>query len=354
MAAKDSQNKNSSGVNPSFSLPPRKSKPISYYLEGLKNQDRYILSECITLLESNQSEKRKLAESILSEVHDQNKNTIRIGITGTPGVGKSTFIESFGMFLIAQGFRPAILAIDPSSQKTKGSILGDKTRMEALSNHPDAYIRPTATGNVLGGTALRTKEAIQVCEAAAFNIIIVETVGIGQSETEVDNITDVNLLLLQPGAGDDLQGIKRGVVENADVFIINKADGNQLELAKSTKNAYQNAISLFHHHIPEWKTPILLCSSTENQGMEDVFKQVNAYIELLKEVGGFDSQRMEQEILWFKNQASRLIESLVFANSDIDQKYNSLLETLQSKHINTTSALNQFEDLLVQILHLKK
>ncbi len=339
------------GINPNFSVKSRKTKDLSYYLHGLQNKNRYILSESITLLESTHEVKRKLAEAILASLTNVPKGTIRIGITGSPGVGKSTFIETFGMYLLEQKHRIAILAVDPSSQKNKGSILGDKTRMQNLAVHPDAFIRPSPAGNVLGGTAAYTKEAIQLCESAGFDFIIVETVGVGQSEIEVDYITDINILLLQPGAGDDIQGIKRGIVENADVFIINKADGQQLELAKQTKIAYSNAIQLFHHDIKDWTCPVLLTSAIENTGMDQVYESIMQYIRLLKQNGQFYIRRQLQEKNWFEKQTKQKLYQIVFENEKVSEEFFSLAEQLKLGSISTRLAIQRMEATIRSILN---
>jgi len=339
-----------SSFNPDFSVSKKRVLDVSYYLSGLQNQNRYILSECITLLESTNKQKRKLAETILTSLGRCNYNTIRIGVTGSPGVGKSTFLESFGLFLLEQKHHIAILAIDPSSQKNKGSILGDKTRMQNLSSQSGAYIRPSPAGTVLGGTANYTKEAIQICEAAGFDIIIVETVGVGQSEIEVDNITDVNILLLQPGAGDDIQGIKRGVMENADIFIINKADGQQLELAKQTKIAFTNAIRLFHHDTIGWTCPVLLTSSVENKGMSEVYKNTINYITLLKKAGQFKERRQLQEIKWFEKQILDKFYQLVFLNNKIATEYSNTVEQIKNSTISTNEAIHKIEETFKSII----
>jgi LAO/AO transport system kinase len=340
-----------SGINPKFKVSGRKQKPSEYFINGLNSGNRFILSECITLLESSHPEKRKVAETVLNTIPFQNDTTIRIGITGSPGVGKSTFIEAFGLYLISQQHRPAILAIDPSSQINKGSILGDKTRMQHLSAHPDAYVRPSPSGAVLGGTSAFTKEAIQVCEAGGFDIIIVETVGVGQSETEVDHITDVNILLLQPGAGDDIQGIKRGIVENADIFVINKADGTQLELAKHTKSAYKNAIQLFHHDVSEWICPVILTSALDKKGIDEVFQSITGYINLLKKKELFTSKRKHQELRWFERQSLVRLKEIAFENSVIKSTYQQLSHEMSAGKLSATSAIHQFEEAFRKLIH---
>lgn len=332
-----------SGINPTFSVKSRTIKELDYYLDGLKEGNRFILSECITLIESTQKLKREVGMKLLNALPQSQNTSIRIGITGSPGVGKSTFIETFGIFLIENGHNPSILAIDPSSQVNKGSILGDKTRMETLANHTKAFVRPSASGNILGGTAAFTKDAIRLCEAAGYNYILVETVGVGQSEVEVDNITDVNLLLLQPGAGDDIQGIKRGVVENADILIINKADGQQLDLAKQTERYYKNAVQLFHHDLDGWATPVLRMSALENNGIKDVYQAINDYRKCLIDAGIFQSNRQKQEMKWFEKQTYEMINKIVFSNNEINKSFKQLSNEVRNNTISTSAALAKME-----------
>ena len=225
-----------------------------------------------------------------------------MGITGSPGVGKSTFIEALGSYLISTGYRVAVLAIDPSSRKTKGSILGDKTRMETLAKSPNAYIRPSATGNTLGGIAKRTRETMLLCEAAGYDIILIETVGVGQSETAVRSIVDFLLLLLLPGAGDDLQGIKRGIVEIADAMMINKADGDGILTAKNSMRAYKNALALYPQIIPDWTRPVLMGSSIQKLEIDTIWHTVEKFFAATQKNKYLQQQRKKQRILWFEEQ----------------------------------------------------
>lgn len=334
---------NHSGINPDFAIKSKEDKDIHYYINGLLNANRFILSETITLIESTNTVKRQLALKILESLPKPKSPTIRIGITGSPGVGKSTFIESLGMYIISQGHKIAVLAIDPSSQINKGSILGDKTRMQELASHPMAFIRPSSSGAVLGGTAAATKETIHLCEAAGFDFIIIETVGVGQSEIEVDFITDINLLLLQPGAGDDLQGIKRGIVENADIFVINKSDGPQLEMAKQTKTSYSNAIQLFHHEISEWTCPVLLASALHKTGLDIVYQNILTYQNLLVKLNVFESKRQLQELRWFEKQTAIKINEIIFENITMHEEFNKLSSLIRNDGITTSIALNEIE-----------
>ena len=225
-------------------------------IDGLSRGNRVFLSKAITLVESKRSDDRKLSAELIDKITGDNNQSLRIGITGVPGVGKSTFIEAFGKMLTGKGKKVAVLSIDPSSNRTRGSILGDKTRMDELSRDPNAYIRPSASGSSLGGVASSTREAILICEAAGFDVIIVETVGVGQSETVVKDMVDYFLLLMLAGGGDELQGIKRGIMEMADHILINKADNKNMEAAKRAKKEYANAVHLFPSNEAEWTVPV--------------------------------------------------------------------------------------------------
>lgn len=326
-------------------------RDINYYLNGIREGNRFILSESITLLESNIPEKRALGLNILNELDSQNSNTLRIGITGTPGVGKSTFIEVMGKYFIKQGHKVAVLAIDPSSHIHKGSILGDKTRMQDLSTMPEAYIRPTASGAILGGTAIHTKETITLCEAAGFDTVLIETVGVGQSEVEVGFMTDVNILLLQPGAGDDIQGIKRGIMENADIFVINKSDGPQLPLAKQTKLLYRNAVQLLQHQVEGWKCPIFLASSTTNTGLDEIYKSILKYKQTLTSLNLFLKNRSDQNIRWFQQKTKESIERIVLNNSKISNTYAKLINKIEANSLSAPGALATMEVHIKSLFH---
>ena len=342
-------------INPKIKINQKRIKSLDEYILGLKNGDRYILSECITLLESTQPHKRMLGEQILDAALIQlPSDSVRIGITGTPGVGKSSFIDVLGAMLIAQGHKVACLAIDPSSKSTKGSILGDKTRMEKLANNPSAYIRPTASGNILGGTASHTKEAILLCEAAGYDRILIETVGVGQSEVAVSDITDVNLLLLQPGAGDDIQGIKKGIVESADIFVINKADGDQLNLARQTKISYANAVHLSHHKVPRWVSPVLLASSTQNTGLEKIIAAIEEYISLVKSSDLFYTKRTLQEVEWYKQQFIEMIVKKISSHDTITDLNQAIIQKITQQETTVTSALKEISKQLDALINPKK
>jgi len=313
----------SNGINPNINHKKRKQKTAVEYLNGLASGDRYLLSEVLTIIESNAPDKSVLADKILSQITDKDSiGTLRIGITGSPGAGKSTLIEQLGLHLIGEGNRVAVLAIDPSSSKTDGSILGDKTRMPLLSAENNAYVRPTASATHLGGVSKSTREAIAVCEKAGYNIILIESVGVGQSEVELSNLVDAYVLLLLPGGGDDIQGIKRGVVELADIIAINKADGERIALAKNSKKDYGGVIKLFPHDLNGWSPKVLITSALENIGIEELWKTISEYISLSKEEGYFKTRRKEQGELYIKGQIHHFIEQMVTKDLLPEEKEN--------------------------------
>jgi LAO/AO transport system kinase len=271
--------------------------------ERLLGGDRRALARAITLVESKHAADQAAAETLLQVVlpHASEQgagNAIRLGISGTPGVGKSSFIEAFGLALTQQGLKVAVLAVDPSSALSGGSILGDKTRMEQLSRDPNAFIRPTPSGGSLGGVARRTREAMLLCEAAGFDVVLVETVGVGQSETTVAGMVDMFLLLLAPGGGDDLQGIKRGIMELADLIVVNKADGDLLPSARLAAADYRLALQLMRPRHPEWTPEVLLVSALLNQGIDAVWAAIGKFRAALEHSGGLKAQRRHQAESW--------------------------------------------------------
>lgn len=282
-------------------------------VQKIKNSELVGLSKAITLVESSLPSDRQQAEELLNRLLPTTGKSIRIGITGVPGVGKSTFIEAFGDYLIRKhGKKVAVLAIDPSSQQTKGSILGDKTRMEKLAANPNAFIRPSASGKSLGGVANKTRESLLLCEAAGYDVTIIETVGVGQSETAVKNMTDFFLLLMLPGAGDELQGIKRGIMEMADLLAINKADGDAINKAKLAKNAYSNALHLLPPHKFGWVPKVTTCSSTNETGIEEIWSAITQYYEQINKHNNLELIRNNQKQDWLEETLqNRLIEDFL-------------------------------------------
>lgn len=279
--------------------------------EGVLNGNLRALARSITLIESQRHDHREIADQLLTRLLPHTGKSLRIGLSGVPGAGKSTFTEAFGTYVTGQGHRIAVLAIDPSSPKTKGSILGDKTRMEHLATNPNAFIRPTPSGTTLGGVARRTREAMLVCEAAGYDIILVETVGVGQSEVAVARMTDVFVLVLVPGGGDELQGIKKGIVELADVLVVNKCDGDLERAAERAKGSYTNALTLLYPSTSKWIPPVLKVSSIESRGVDTVWETLGEFKEVMQEGGDFEKRRMSQARDWMWSEVGdNLMEAL--------------------------------------------
>ena len=305
----------SKSINKKYKFRPKNILSANEYIEGIKTGDLQILSEALTLLESNNPDKRKIANDILSNISSFNNNSIRVGVTGSPGVGKSSFIEAFGLMLCNMGHKVAVLAIDPSSQQSGGSILGDKTRMVKLGTNKNAFIRPSPSKGILGGIAKYTNDAILLCESAAFDIIIIETVGVGQSETDVHKMVDFFLLLVLAGAGDELQGIKRGIMELADGVIITKADGNNKKLAEKAKSSYNNILNLFPRNKNTWKVNALSCSAINNTGIDEVWKMIEKFNK-----SNSKNKRSSQNIYWMMNYIENQLKESFFANSKVKKQ----------------------------------
>ncbi|MDC3015225.1 methylmalonyl Co-A mutase-associated GTPase MeaB [Luminiphilus sp.] len=280
--------------------------PSTPSAEAVLAGDRRALAKAITLVESQRPQDVETAQTLLKMLLPHTGNSIRIGITGVPGVGKSTFIEAFGQHVIEQGHRLAVLAVDPSSPVAGGSILGDKTRMEALSREEAAFIRPSPAGRALGGVAFKTRESLLLCEAAGFDIILVETVGVGQSEHQVAGMVDFFLLLMLPGGGDELQGIKKGILELADAIVVNKADGSSESLARTTQQHYRSAMSLLRHD-DFWEPKVMTCSALQRQGIEDIWKMISDYADASRANGAFDEVRAEQNLSWMRQLVDELL-----------------------------------------------
>lgn len=317
---------------------PKNRLTAAEYVNGIISFNRVILSRAITVIESNLDSDKQLAKEIIQSILPKTGNSIRIGITGVPGVGKSTFIESFGKYLVKQGKKVAILSIDPSSQRSKGSILGDKTRMEELANLEEAYIRPSASGETLGGVANKTGETMLLCEAAGFDVILIETVGVGQSETAVHNMTDFFLLLMLSGAGDELQGIKKGIMEMADLVVINKADGDNIEKSKLAKIQYQNALHLFPASSSGWVPKVTIASAIENKGIEQVWNSILSFEEKLKQNGFFFENRNKQQIQWMYTNIEDQLKQMFYQSDVVSSKLKSLEEAIKSSEISPVKA----------------
>jgi LAO/AO transport system kinase len=297
-----------------------------HYTEGILKGDRAVLSQAITLIESTLPSDQKLAQKIIESCLPHSGNALRIGITGVPGVGKSTFIEALGYLLVEKHKKKlAVLAIDPSSARSKGSILGDKTRMEKLANHQSAFIRPSPSAGSLGGVAQKTRESIILCEAASYDVIFIETVGVGQSETAVHALVDFFLLLMLAGAGDELQGIKRGIMEMADALIINKADGDNYQKALVAKTQYANALHLFPNPPSDWSPRTAVCSSMQLSGLEEIWDLVQDYHQHTIANGYFNQKRTEQDLKALSTSLESKLQRRFFEDEKIKKK-NMLLE----------------------------
>ena len=330
-----------SQVNPYIDFSVRKHPSLldkQTYIDGILSGDRMLLSRAITLIESSKQEHYQLAQSILEACIPHSGNAIRIGITGVPGAGKSTFIESFGKYLTKQGHQLAVLAIDPSSERSKGSILGDKTRMEELSTDENAFIRPSPSAGSLGGVARKTAETLILCEAAGFDIIFIETVGVGQSETAVHNMVDFFMLLMISGAGDELQGIKRGIMEMADAIIINKADGDNVKKAELAKTQYANALMLFPPPPSGWKPPVLTISSLYNTGITEIWEMISTYCNYTKQNGFFEQHRMKQLQDRFKSFVEEGLLDNFYSSDVIKERTKEYLQQISKKQISPYTA----------------
>ena len=297
----------------------RAAMTVEDYMKGILEGNTIVLSQAITLVESSLPEHRDMAHELIVRCleHSKRKESMRIGITGVPGAGKSTFIEAFGNLVTAKGHRLAVLAIDPSSEKTKGSILGDKTRMETLCNNPMAFIRPSPSAGSLGGVARKTRETILLCEAAGYDVVFIETVGVGQSETAVHSMSDFFLLILISGAGDDLQGIKRGVMEMSDLITVNKADGNNIEKANMARALYSNALHLFPPTESGWAPTALTASSVEKTGLEDIWAMMEKYFKLVKGNGYYWKRRLEQDRYWMYETINNSLHDMFYEDPSV-------------------------------------
>lgn len=293
---------------------------VDEYVSGILSGNVTVLSQAVTMVESAKPEHQQIAQQIIEKCLPHAGNSIRLGITGVPGAGKSTFIESLGMHIIANGGKLAVLAIDPSSERSKGSILGDKTRMEKLSGEQDAYIRPSPSAGSLGGVARKTRETIVLCEAAGFDTIFIETVGVGQSETAVHSMVDFFLLLMLAGAGDELQGIKRGIMEMADAITINKADGNNINRAKLAQAEYRSALHLFPPTKSGWVPEVKTCSALHHEGVAEIWEMVQNYIKLTRQNAYFANNRRAQAKYWMFESINEQLRSHFYHHPEIKQQ----------------------------------
>ncbi len=297
----------------------KKKLAVQEFVDGILSGNRTILSQAITMVESSLPGHHKIAQEIIEKCLPFSGKSIRIGITGVPGVGKSTFIECIGVYVTSLGKKLAVLAIDPSSERSKGSILGDKTRMEQLSVDPNAFIRPSPTSGSLGGVARKTRETIVLCEAAGFDTIFIETVGVGQSETAVHSMVDFFLLLMLAGAGDELQGIKRGIMEMADTIAITKSDGNNFHKAEIAAVQYRTALHLFPKSASEWIPQVLMCSAINGFGIDKIWEKLSEYVQLTQQNTYFQQRRQEQAKYWMYETINEALNDHFYHHLQIEQ-----------------------------------
>jgi LAO/AO transport system kinase len=315
----------------------RKRPSVDELEAGLLAGNRAILSRAITLAESRLASDRELAQEVMARLLPRTGAARRVGLTGVPGAGKSTTIEALGVWLVERGHKVAVLAIDPSSTRQGGSILGDKTRMQRLSVLEDAFIRPSPTSGVLGGVARRTREAMVLCEAAGFDVIIVESVGVGQSEAELADLVDCVLLLLVPGAGDELQGIKRGIVEVADLIVVNKADGDAVRAAKRAAGDYRHALRMLPEATPGWKTPVLTASAAEGIGLAETWQAVEDHRTHMESSGELERRRAAQQLGWLRQQVEEVVLAAFHARPGVKEALDAARDAIT----NTTATVPQ-------------
>jgi LAO/AO transport system kinase len=313
----------------------RKLLPVDEYVAGILAGNITLLSKAVTLVESSKPEHQQIAQEVIARCLPHAGKSIRVGITGVPGVGKSTFIEALGKHITGLGGKLAVLAIDPSSERSKGSILGDKTRMEELSGDKNAYIRPSPSAGSLGGVARKTRESIVLCEAAGFDHIFIETVGVGQSETAVHSMSDFFLLLMLAGAGDELQGIKRGIMEMADLIAINKADGNNMGKAQMARRQYQNALHLFPKKDSNWEPQVLTCSALRKTGVAEIWQQVESYRKLTVENGYFSQRRNAQSTFWMHETIQEQMKRAFYHHPEMKEKIKEFEKQVLNSEISS-------------------
>ena len=336
-------------VNPYFKRVQRQNKYTApEYVNGILEGNITILSQAVTLIESSKHEHQILAQEIIEKCLPHSGKSIRIGFTGVPGAGKSTSIDTFGMHIVKQGRKLAVLAIDPSSERSKGSILGDKTRMEALSREKNAFIRPSPTSGSLGGVARKTRETIILCEAAGFDTVFVETVGVGQSETAVHSMVDFFLLIQLAGTGDELQGIKRGIMEMADGIVINKADGDNLERAKLAAANFRNALHLFPPPDSGWIPKVLTYSGYYAIGIQEVWDMINEYIIFTTDNGHFEKKRNEQSKYWMYESIDNMLRQVFYNHKEIHSQLPMMEQKVLNNEISSFVAARQMIDLFLK------
>jgi LAO/AO transport system kinase len=312
---------------------------------GVKSGIRSDLAQAITLVESNAARHFSKSQDILGHLMPDTGKSVRIGISGVPGAGKSTFIEAFGLYLCSKGKKVAVLAVDPSSSRTGGSILGDKTRMEQLARHPQAFIRPSPSSGTLGGVHRKTRESILLCEAAGFDVILVETVGVGQSEAIVRDMVDFFLLLVLTGAGDELQGMKKGIMELVDAIVVNKADGENAAKARKTAEEYKQILHFLQPATESWETKAFTCSSLYDIGIDQTWNTINEFLETTKASNEFDKRRNEQKKTWLYTSVKSQLEMMFFQNDEVKKQLPVMEKEIQEDRISVSAAVNQLMEI---------
>ncbi len=335
-------------VSPDEAAPAKGRLSLEAYRRGVLAGDRGVLSRAITLIESRRADDRERAEALLNALLPHAGRAHRIGITGVPGVGKSTLVDNLGSRLIAAGHRVAVLAVDPTSVRTGGSILGDKTRMPRLAASEAAYIRPSPSGGALGGVARTTRETMLLCEAAGFDPVIVETVGVGQSEVMVAEMVDLFLVLVLPGAGDELQGLKKGVLELADIIAVNKADGDNLHRARQAARHYENALRILEPAHPDWRTPVLLVSAKEGRGLDELWRTVTEHRRLFTASSAFAARRREQRIRWFHSLLDERLERLLREHPVVARRLPEIERQVEEGTVTPTLAVSRIVELFLR------
>ncbi|MEX0995384.1 MAG: methylmalonyl Co-A mutase-associated GTPase MeaB [Balneolaceae bacterium] len=328
-------------INPHYQRQKPNLPDVDEFIEGIRSGNRTLLSQAITLIESSNNENQRTGQQILERCIGDTGNSLRIGITGVPGVGKSTFIETLGTLIMEKGHRLAVLAVDPSSGRSKGSILGDKTRMQKLANHPNAYVRPSPASGTLGGVARTSRETMLLCEAAGFDTVVVETVGVGQSETTVHSMVDFFLLLMLAGAGDELQGIKRGIIEMADLIAINKADRENVSAANKARNEYENALSILTNDSSEWKPTVLTCSALEGTGISEIWDEIERYVQQARKSSRFSTRRSEQVVRWMYENLNRQLKDRFYHHPEIKNSIKTFEEKVEKGKMNPFKAAEE-------------
>ena len=332
-------------VNPYFVRKKRRSMSTDEYVQGILDGNITILAQAITLIESNNPQHYAQAQEIIERCLPHSGKSVRIGITGVPGAGKSSFIEAVGNMVTSYNHKLAVLAIDPSSERSGGSILGDKTRMESICHNPNIFVRPSPSAGSLGGVARKTRETIVLCEAAGFDVIFIETVGVGQSETAVHSMADMFMMLQISGAGDELQGIKRGIMEMADMMVITKADGENIKKAELAKAQYQGALRLFPLPESEWRPQVYTCSSLEGTGLEEVWQGVEQYLQHIELNGYFMANRNRQNKYWMYETINETLKSSFYNNPEIESRLADVEQRVLDAKLSSFIAAKELLDI---------